>query len=647
MSISAPHVLDRLARLPAALGFAVILGAPASAVADDSPDPLDLDDEEIIVVTDSRRERPLSEATVATEVITRESIEDSGAENLAELLEDHPGVDVFRSFRGSAIRMQGLDPDYVLVLVDGERTLGRIGGALDLERFATSNIERVEIVKGASSALYGSDALAGVVNIITRDAERPIEAELHSSVGSQATLDLTGRVGVRRGDWKSHLSAGWHRSDGYDLDTSNIATTASSYDETVVGGGTSYRFSRDLELTARGEYLLRDQNGVDLSASGAILDRDTRTETASAALKARWRPRRGDLVTVSAHYGLWKDQFLSDQRGADDLDRYEVSREDLGELKAQYDTAITARHFTTVGVEGLVEALEADRLSEQGSRSRLSLFGQHEWTASTAPNVVAVPGVRVDLDSQFGSHVSPKLAARWDVTDGLIARAAYGWGFRAPGFRELLLRFENPGVGYRVEGNPDLEPETSRSANAGAEARLHRRAWLAVNLFHNDIDNLIATDLVDDGGTDGTQVFGYVNIASARTMGVESLVKGSPIRHLLLEAGYTFTDTLDRDTGDVLPGRARHRVTFKATYKVPAVRGSAHVRGSIYGKRRFFAADGAMDADAYASVDGRVQAGISRRLVFFAGATNLLDEGDPLLNPIPPRSFYGGLTARY
>lgn len=636
-------------RETAALGvgaFIASLGLASARAHADSP-PLELEGGEVIVITDSRRERPLAETTVATEVITREEIEVSGAENLAELLEHHPGLEIFRSFRGSAIRMQGLDPEYVLVLVDGNRAIGRVGGSVDLERFPVEDIERIEIVKGASSALYGSDALAGVVNIITRTTERPLEAEIHSSYGQFDTLDLSGRIGLRRGAWSSRTTAGWHRSDGYDLSPQTIATTASSHDELHVAHRTSYQAGPRLELAGQAEYLDRDQHGIDESATGAVFDRSTRTETASTSIRARWRLMKSGALSVSGHYSMWRDQYLSDQRDANALDTYELTREQLGELSAQYDTTLTSRHFLTVGAQGLVEHLRADRLAEDGNRQRIALFGQHEWTVANTPYLVVAPGMRVDLDSQFGQHVSPKLATRWDAHQDVALRANYGVGFRAPGFRELLLRFENPSVGYRVDGNPDLEPESSRSANLGAEARLHRRAWAAVSLYHNDIDNLITTDLADDGGAGGTQVYTYVNIASARTRGVELLARIAVLAGLVVEVGYTLTDTLDRQSGSVLPGRARHRGTLEATYRLPPARLALHARGSLYGARTFFAGDEAMKAEPYAAIDARAEIGVLRRLTLFAGIENALDEGDPQLLPIPPRSFYGGATARY
>ncbi len=628
--------------LPALMATGSVVWAQDSAAsAEDEPKG------EVIVVTGSRRPEPLAETTVATEVIDRKKITESGAANLAELLASHPGLDVRPSFRGSEVRMQGLDPTYVLILVDGERAMGRIGGAIDLERFAVDDIERIEIIKGPSSALYGSDALAGVINIITRKSTHPLSASLHSSIGQHGKMDLSTELGATRGLWSGLLSAGWHVGNGYDLDTSDAATTASSFDEKHVAQQISYKPTVRHFVRARAEYLLRNQSGIDESGTGAVFDRSTRTETSSASLGLGWRSESGHRLSGTARVGLWSDQYLIDQRLSDELDRYEKTEERLGELRIQHDRLFSDRHYLSVGIDGLAETLEADRIHSDGSRQRVGVFAQHEWTVFEEPYLVLSPGIRVDLDTQFGRHSTPKLALRWDIRESLKARTSYGRGFRAPNFRELLLFFENPAVGYRVQGNADLRPETSHGANAGLEAKLHTNLWATLSVFYNDIDNLITTDLVEVDALDGTQVFGYVNINSARTRGVETLLKAKPVPGWEFEIGYSFTDTLDREEGRALPGRAKHRGTIQSTYRMPGTSVRASVRGAVYGSRVFFQQDIALAASPYADLSFRLAGDITEFFSLFVGVSNILDAGDPQLLPMPPRTFYGGMTATY
>ena len=156
---------------PLLLGLLVAAG-PAHAAPGDAEPGAEL------VVTATRTATPRGDAPVAVELITREDIAASGAENLADLLEGQPGLDVERSYLGAALRMQGMNPDQVLILVDGERVLGAKDGVIDLGRFPVENIQQVEIVKGPGSALYGADAMGGVVNLITRTPDEPMRAAL-------------------------------------------------------------------------------------------------------------------------------------------------------------------------------------------------------------------------------------------------------------------------------------------------------------------------------------------------------------------------------------------------------------------------------------------------------------------------------------
>lgn len=156
------------------------------------------DDE--IVVTGSRTETSRKDSVVSTQVIGRTDIENSGASTVADLLDAQPGVTLERSFAGTSVRLQGLSPEHTLVLVDGQRVIGRKNGAIDMNRYPIEWIERIEIVKGPSSVLYGSDALGGVINIITRRADGPFSADAYASYGTLDEIDASASTASRPGD---------------------------------------------------------------------------------------------------------------------------------------------------------------------------------------------------------------------------------------------------------------------------------------------------------------------------------------------------------------------------------------------------------------------------------------------------------------
>lgn len=629
---------------------------PSETKADDKSKTAGTSDapDEIIVITGSRVEQPLSQSTVATEVITRKEIESSGATDVAELLVNQPGVEIVPGLRGSGVRMQGLDPEYVAVLVDGRRVIGRIDGALDLEGMAVGDIERIEIVKGPSSALYGSDALAGVINIITRKPDRPITGEVKAQYGSFGALDIYTAAGSRVGAWSGRVSAGLRQGDGFDLSPATEDTTGSDYDEKQVSGQAG-RTLGDVELSFSGDYLRRDLHGVDAAPAGAvpaIFDRFNVSEQVAAALDARWQPSETGLLTSALRYSLYRDQFLYDQRGASQNDSYEETSQHLAELILQYADRFGASHVATAGVEATVESLSGARISADATeRYRVAVFAQDDWRLADEPFLRVAIGGRVDADSQFGVNATPKVTLRWDPVPRVTGRVGYGWGFRAPDFKELYHLFDNPGVGYVVRGNADLKPETSESVNGSIEVRPSDWVWASLSGYYNDVEDLIDFALMPGTGPNGTDVFGYVNVASAFTRGVESQLRVEPLEGLSASLSYTLSDTRDRELDRPLPCRPRHQSALAFTYARGGTQGT--VRGRLVGVRRLCPTsdpeemDGETTADRYMALDVRVAQKLLRRFTLFAGASNLLDAGDPRLLPIAPRTFYGGAQVNY
>jgi outer membrane receptor for ferrienterochelin and colicins len=607
-----------------------------------------------IVVTGSRTERPLGEAPVATEVITREEIAESGAQNLGDLLEEQPGIFLDRGVGGAAPQLQGLPADYTLILIDGVRQPGRVGGVIDLDRFSIEDIERVEIVRGAASALYGSDAIAGVINIITRRAKKPLDVTGQASYGAYAALDLSAGVGVQRSTWSSRMSGGYHSRDAFDLDPSNVATSQSASEQFNLGNQTTYTPARGLTLTLTGDYRHQDRNAIDVGAAGgAVFDRENLTETGSVLLKPEWKFGAGSRLELRTSLAIFRDQFLLDQRDASDLDELQDTREQLAQFGVQFDTLLGSSHLASVGTEAWYETLSTARLSSgRGDRTRAALYVQDEWTLLGSPLLVLLPGARLDVDSQFGAYPTPRVALRFDPVQQVTLRASYGWGFKAPDFRELYLLFENPSVGYLVEGNTELSPEKSRNVNAGAEYRPHRAVWLSVQGFYNDITDRIGTNLAPSDDV-GPQRFVYQNIDSAHSLGVDSSVRISPLPGLRVDLGYSWTRTRNESDGQPLSGTPLNRATASVRYGITSIGLDALVRAAFVGQRPFYQdtnGDGVeerVDARGYASVDARVAQNVGFGFSTFVLAENLLNAGDAVFAPLQPRTFSGGVTLAY
>lgn len=382
--------------------------------------------------------------------------------------------------------------------------------------------------------LYGADALGGVVNIITRRAKEGFEATGRVRYGSFNDLDAAVSGGGGSGAFNLRLSTAFQRRDAYRLNPNDAATSGSAFTGFQLDARGEAEAGPRARWIARADYSHRALAGID-TTSVAVFDRKNQEQTLSLAVGPELRLRSGGRLKISAYGAYHRDQFLRDQRGAATLDATQDSREQLGQLSAQLDLPAGGEHVVSLGAEALYDRLESERLeARDGDLFRFGAYVQDEWAVLGSDAFVVVPGLRVDLDSVFGLQGTPKLALRWQPVRPIVLRGSVGRGFRAPTFKEQLLIFENPTSGYVVRGNPDLAPETSWSYSIGAEARL--LSWLRVSVsgFRNDVDNLITTESTGrDGG--GPERFTYVNVARARTQGVESSVRITPVEAVSLD----------------------------------------------------------------------------------------------------------------
>lgn len=660
-------------------GEEVVLVVPEGEGGEDRGEEVDEgEDEETIeigevVVTGTGTEMLVRESPVPVDLIGRAEIEMQGGRNLADLLSNQPGIETVETVGGTGIRIQGFDPKYTLVLVDGEPVGGRINGAVDLSRYHAEEIERVEILRGAGATLYGADALAGVVNIVTRHPDEALSGEAKLAYGVRNALDVSGRVGWRGERVEGQVSGHFSGADGYDLDPSTVATTGSAFGETGLRAGGDVQVGA-WRLGLKGSYLLRNQERVDAGSSRAMFDRYNRFEDARGELRME-RQVEGAIWEVRGSYQLFRNQFLYDQRGSDALDRFEDRREQQALLQTRVETE-WGRHLISAGLEGGAYFLEAPRIRDgEGQRFRGAVFGQDEWLIDAAGTVVIVPGGRVDVDSQYGVYPTMNLAGRWSAQELLTLRGSVGRGYRAPSFQELLLEFENPAAGYRVAGNPDLRPETSWSFQTGGIYSPADWIDVEVNLFWNAIDDLITTTEIAASGPGEPTRFGYDNIEEARTGGVELMVKVRPADQVELSLGYTLTDTLDRVRERQLEGRARHRVQVGVVGRGLPLGLEASAKASFVGCRPFYGGEqeGSFGGEARAQQEGEVRcrlgedtsgggvdlahpyALLEARLgrdfgEYFHGflrGTNLTNAGDVRFLPIAPRTVQVGLRGRF
>jgi outer membrane receptor for ferrienterochelin and colicins len=590
-------------------------------------------------------------AARATQVIDRAAIERSGARHVGELLAAR-GLDVAQSFRGTTLRLSGLEPEHVLVRVDGVPVIGRVDGALDLSRLSVGDVERVEIIRGAASALHGADALAGVVEITTRRPRRGASLELSVHGRSLPGLDTRARAAWSGEHARLQLSGGLLHSSPWDLVPADEPTTGAGYTGGELGARGEYDVDADLRLGARAHYQRRGARAVDTGAGAALFDRSNLVESGDAALELRSFLATGRRLDVLLAWSTHRDQSLLDQRGAADLDAYADTHQHQGLARALWTERWGEAHRLALGAEATLEAVSTPRLTGgAGERARGALFGEYGWSLDDTNTWVVVPGARLDLDTSFGLAATPQLAVRVEPWPELRVRLSFGMGFRAPSFQEQLLQFQNVGAGYVVEGNPDLEPETSRSWAARVELTPLEALSLAVGATWNDVAALITTDVAGTAQPGQPVVYRYANVDEARTRSAELEVGWHEDlgEHWAVgaELHYELLDARDVGADQPLDGRAAHTLSarLEAEYVPLGLSWSSH---AVWTSSRPFVIDDEVRRSAARVLVGTRGAAQlwDEHLQLELGVENLLDTGDAALDPLPPRTFYAGLTGR-
>lgn len=595
-----------------------------------------------IVITGARTQQTLADSVVDVDVIDKEAIVRSGAANVSEVLEQSAAVKITpNSALGPGVEIQGFDSEHVLILVNGRRLNGQVEGAVDLRRVNTSNIRQIEVVRGPSSALYGSDALGGVINIITEtDAAA---SQLKTRVDELGSYEITGQLGHYLNDRvRSNVAAGYSFTESFDLDDSNSGSDGPENERFFVDGSLAWEPGENSIVRADAFVQQQDRIVTQNTTGGANVDYRNVIEEWRVSAAPEWQLGQATF-SLNIGYSHYYDQFVQDIHGTANGDSDEETKDDLLTWGAQLNTPVGERHEITAGIDNQLEKLTTDRLSQDAERTRVGVFAQDEITGLLDDKLSLTTGLRFDADTQFGSRFTPKFAAKYDLTNRWDLRGGFGSGYRAPDFKQLYLRFVNASQGYVVNGNPDLQPEESDSINFGVGYSGDWFRWSS-NAYYNDVENLI--EIIEVTSTVGRE-FTYRNVARARLWGIDNQITASVTDNLELRAFYNYLNAKDRDTNEELSGRAAHRLGVGTVWDF-----RDHWRASAdaqwVGKRTFVndlgrpgGANG--EADPYTQVDIRV-AWNKAEWDVAGGIKNLLDEGDTEYLPLTPRRVYLELT---
>lgn len=566
-----------------------------------------------VVVTASRREQRLADSPVTTELISRREIEQAQVADLSTILVERLGIQLEGGHPiGEGVMLQGLGSERVLILVDGQPMLGRLSGAIDISRLPTSIIERVEVLKGPQSSLYGSEAMGGVVNVITRRAapERwSIGMDLTG--GSQGRTDFASSARGTLGSF-DYLANGGRRASEITPGRAEEQGARSEKWDGLVKVGWAPR--PDLEIHGNGVFLDERQRW-----QAGQLFHFADNQQWSGRLGADWVRGASQLspTLYIANFNHLSRRATSSSPVAGTGER-EIQRLIKGEVL--YSREVGPSEID-LGLEVKREEIHSDRVRDRDmTLHSVEPYGQLSWTLG---DWHIVPGARLSWSEQWGTHLTPRLATLYRPVPALALRTSIGRGYRAPSFKELYMEFLNlgAGTGYVVRGTPDLQPEVSTNLTAGVEWALGR-VYLRTQLFSNHFDNFIETTLAADSS--GIAVHTYGNIGDGITRGGE-FEGGMTLGALRLDGGYAYLEAFESETRERLLGRPRHSARISVEYALPI--GFRAVLSGIYtGAAPIQRSEtGILERSSFSQLDLRFAQSLPRNLELALGARNLLD----------------------
>lgn len=577
-----------------------------------------------VVVTATRTERNLASLPLPIAIITSEAISKSGVTRLNEILFEQTGLLTIPDFGGvEGIQVQGLDASYTLILIDGVPLVGRSAGTLDLSRISVGNIDRIEIVKGASSSLYGSEALAGVINIITKKPKRDLlSGNLSYRYASFETNDLNSNVVWKKNKFSGSIFANYFKTDGYDLNESTPEKTVEPFYNITIQPKFYYDFSDDLKLVVGTRYYNQKQD-YKATIDDEKYKGNSNINEWNSQIKVthKWNKKfYSEYEFYATNYKT--DEFLNDSN----KQLFEANFYKQWLFRPEVRTTWSfQKSKLTIGMGLNKETLNRTYFDSNVVFNSQYAFLQYDYNPTDKWNILA--GFRYDNHQAYQSQWSPKFAVNYKVNQNFSLKSSVGYGFKAPDFRQLYFDFSNSAIGYAVFGynvaetklddldvqgqilfrydgidfNSELKPENSINFNLGSYYEKENFKW-ETNFFYNSISNLIDTKAIAQK-TNGQNVFSYFNIDEIFTYGIENNFHYK-INNFKFSLGYQYLVAKDKsvlkaiDKGEVfardqttlasfqlkkddyfgLFNRSKHTANFKVLYTIPTLKTAINLR---------------------------------------------------------------------
>ena len=578
-----------------------------------------------VVVTGSRTERPVKLSPITTQVLGGKALVDAGYSDLQHALQQEtPGMNIQKVGFGNEISMQGLDARHVLFLQDGERMTGDMAGNLDYERFNLHAIDRIEIVKGASSTLYGSRASGAVINLISKKTQKPLDIQagvrfaqmnqrnykqpnpkdflyMFEKNSDRPNLQSWISAGIKQGKFTSQTDVWYSSSDAFYMYQSEkdkkVYTKEANpflpHDNTLTSiaprspmgiEGTEhlsvaqklyYEPSKSLSLQAYGSMFF--MNSYDLIQDMTF----SQSRDFMAGIKLKYDVKDWFTVNLSLH-GDFYDRFKRHERIDE---RKNVYKSKIFEPRLTLTSSYFTGHNIIFGVEHTTDELTSDRFVNRRMTTRslheTEYFLQDEWTVNS--HWMLSSGVRTNFSKAFGFMWMPKIAIKYAPDNHWALRANYSMGYRAPSIKELFFNWDHLGM-FQIKGSENLQSEKNNYFSLGAEYSKDR-FFINVNAYANIFNKKI------EGVWriyDMQYNFEYINLKSQRMLGVEAIMKWRLTDNFMLNATYSYVN-VSKQNGIQVNTTSPHAATASIDYTLnrPNYRLKSIFSTSIMGEKKF------------------------------------------------------------
>lgn len=574
-----------------------------------------------VVVTATRTENDVKKVPASTQVITQEDIKRGGATSVRNALSMYANIFQKSKVRGGGhdIIIRGMETKHSLVMVNGRRISNEadangLGNAMSLDRININDVEKIEIVRGPSSALYGSEAMGGVLNIITKPSkEQTLLTGLeHTSEDTSHWWHAdTGRIG----NFSMTLDARFNKINRSMLDTATESDpygTAQTYnaslnyyvnDHSYVNAYMDYysqHLKTDMGTPAMKPITLTTSSGT-MSLSGQAMLEGTgskafkqknygiswngKTDKNDWQIQAymskfNWSTTSNTKVLGSippaGMEGMFN--FLLQKKNTYDFNHDEHN---MWAIEGRDSLRVNDHHRVTFGAEYVKDKVAGTGLGSNGdgvhsitengktkssSEKTLSSYAAYLQDEIEYGKWFIVPAIRYDHHSAYGSHTSPKIGVTYNATDHFRIKANYGDGFKAPSVSQLFYDLDmRMGPSYvHLTGNPNLKPEKSKSWDLGVEAEFGK-GYGSLTYFDNDVDNLIAS-IPKGTDSNGHSLYRYENVNKARIKGLENTLGYRFNDTLEFKVTSTLLDAKDTSAGKDLTQRARLSQIYQLIY---------------------------------------------------------------------------------